>query len=59
MEILKIRDKETGKWISVPAIVGPPGHTPQRGVDYYTEADQQAIVNAVVASLPNGDEVSY
>lgn len=38
---------------------GADGYTPQKGVDYYTEADKQEMVNAVLAALPNGDEVSY
>lgn len=32
---------------------------PIRGVDYWTESDKQAIIDAVVATLPNGDEVAY
>ena len=32
---------------------------PIKGVDYFTDADMDAIVAAVVAILPNGDEVSY
>ena len=38
---------------------GADGYTPQRGVDYWTAEDQQAIVSQVLASLPSGDEVSY
>ena len=38
---------------------GQNGSTPQRGVDYWTAEDQQTIVDAVIAGLPNGDEVSY
>lgn len=38
---------------------GADGYTPQKGVDYYTEADKQEMVSAVLAELPNGDEVSY
>ena len=38
---------------------GAAGHTPVRGVDYWTAADQQTIVDAVLAALPDGDEVSY
>lgn len=38
---------------------GADGKTPVKGVDYYTEADKQEMVNAVLAALPNGDEVSY
>ena len=38
---------------------GTDGYTPQRGVDYWTAEDQQTIVDAVLAALPSGDEVSY
>lgn len=38
---------------------GADGHTPQRGVDYWTAEDQKAIVDQVLAALPDGDEVSY
>lgn len=38
---------------------GEPGYTPQKGVDYYTEADKADMVQAVLAALPDGDEVSY
>lgn len=31
---------------------GPPGKTPQRGVDYWTEADKTEIVEATLAALP-------
>lgn len=32
---------------------------PVLGVDYFTEKDKQEIVDSVLDSLPNGDEVSY
>lgn len=38
---------------------GADGKTPIKGVDYYTETDKQEMVQAVIAALPNGDEVSY
>ena len=38
---------------------GADGYTPKRGVDYWTAADQQAIVDDVLAALPDGTEVSY
>ena len=38
---------------------GADGYTPQRGVDYWTTADQQQIVQDVLAALPDGDEVNY
>lgn len=34
---------------------GPAGYTPVRGTDYWTSADQTAIVNAVLAALPYYD----
>ena len=38
---------------------GTPGKTPVRGMDYWTAADKQEIVNSVIAALPDGTEVSY
>ena len=38
---------------------GKNGKTPVRGTDYWTEADKQEMVNAVLAALPDGTEVSY
>ena len=38
---------------------GADGHTPVKGVDYFTDADKTELVNAVLAAIPNGDEVSY
>lgn len=38
---------------------GPAGHTPVKGMDYWTAADKQEIVNSVMAALPDGTEVSY
>lgn len=37
---------------------GPAGYTPQRGVDYWTAADQAQIVQDVLAALPEAEEVS-
>ena len=38
---------------------GADGHTPVKGTDYWTAADKQEIVSAVLAALPDGTEVSY
>lgn len=43
---------------------GPAGYTPVRGTDYWTEADQQAIIEAVLAQVPtatypDGEEVAW
>lgn len=35
------------------------GHTPVKGMDYWTAADKQEIVSAVLEALPDGTEVSY
>lgn len=38
---------------------GADGYTPVKGTDYFTEEDKTELVNAVLAAIPNGDEVSY
>jgi hypothetical protein len=38
---------------------GTNGYTPIKGVDYFTEDDKVQLVNAVLDSLNNADEVSY
>lgn len=38
---------------------GTDGYTPIKGIDYYTEADKNEIVELVLDAIPNGDEVSY
>lgn len=55
MAILRIRDAE-GNVQEIPVIKGD---TPVKGEDYFTEDDKTELVNAVLAALPNGDEVSY
>lgn len=58
MSRLYVRGSD-GKFIPVSAIKGADGYTPKKGVDYYTEADKTEMVDAVLAAMPNGDEVSY
>lgn len=38
---------------------GEDGYTPQKGVDYYTEADKNEVVTAVLAALPTWEGGSY
>lgn len=38
---------------------GAAGKTPEKGVDYYTEADKTEMVNAVLAALPAWEGGSY
>lgn len=38
---------------------GESGYTPVRGVDYWTSADQQYIINEVLSQIPDYEEVSF
>ena len=38
---------------------GVDGYTPQKGVDYFTEADKQELVQDVLNALPNAEEVEF
>lgn len=38
---------------------GPAGTTPVRGTDYWTDADKQEIINAVLTALPAAEEASF
>jgi hypothetical protein len=58
LPILKIKD-ENGIWHDIPALIGPKGETPILGVDYWTEADKQYIINEVLAALPIAEESEF
>ena len=36
-------------------LIGPAGHTPEKGVDYYTEEDKQELIAAVRDEVPTPD----
>ena len=69
MEILKIRNSSTGEWASIPAIKGDKGekgdkgdkgengYTPVKGVDYFTDADKQELIQDILSALPKTEEV--
>lgn len=38
---------------------GTNGKTPVKGTDYFTQADKEEFVQAVLAALPNGDTEAY
>ena len=38
---------------------GVDGYTPVKGVDYFTEDEVSEMVQAVLAAIPDGDEVNY
>ena len=74
MNILKIRNDANSPWTDIVALVGPAGqtgqtgpqgpvgpagYTPIKGTDYWTDTDKQEIINAVIASFTDGNEVSY
>lgn len=51
-----------GKVVGATGAKGNPGtngHTPVRGEDYWTTADQQAMVEAVLNALPIGEEAVF
>ena len=53
---------EDGFSVTIIGGVGPQGakgDSPVRGRDYWTEADQAAIINAVLAGLPVAEGVSF
>ena len=57
MAILKIKD-ENGNIIEVPALKGDKGDTPQRGVDYWTDADKaeiQTYIDQQLGVIENGN----
>ena len=43
----------------IPGNDGADGYTPQKGVDYWTEADRTQMVSDVLAALPNASGVSF
>lgn len=47
--VLYIRNV-SGMFVEVPALKGTDGHTPRRGIDYWTEADEQQMRDAVNAA---------
>lgn len=54
--------KESGDFKGDPGQPGTPGedgHTPEKGVDYWTEQDKAEMVNDVLAALPNASGVSF
>lgn len=50
MSVLKIKN-ENGEWVEITTIQGPAGHTPVKGVDYFTEAEVNEF-KQTIANLP-------
>lgn len=50
---------ETDTGVKAQGEDGEPGDTPQKGVDYWTEADKTEMVNDVLAALPAWEGGSY
>lgn len=48
--ILRIKN-ENGEWVEVIALKGEDGKVPVKGVDYYTEAERQALIAEIKNSL--------
>ena len=47
------------KGLSNPAPVNIKGKTPEKGTDYFTEADKQELVTMVLGALPIAEEASF
>lgn len=45
--------------VYLPGKPGAAGHTPVRGVDYFTPDDIEAMVDAVAARFEDGDKEAY
>lgn len=43
----------------IQGVQGDSGYTPIRGVDYFTESDIAAMVDAVAARFEDGDKEAY
>ena len=50
---------ETDTGVKAQGEDGEPGYTPQKGVDYWTEADKAEMVNDVLAAMPTWEGGSY
>lgn len=48
----------TQGWVNNGQLQGPAGYTPVRGTDYWTAADQQAVIDAVLSALPAAEGVN-
>lgn len=45
------------EWLE--SLNGADGHTPAKGVDYFTEADKTELVNEVINALPKAESEVY
>lgn len=51
--------KASGEFDGKPGEKGDPGKTPEKGTDYFTDADKNEMVNAVLSALPTWTGGSY
>lgn len=58
MSVLYVRD-ESGNLVPITTIKGQDGHTPEKGIDYFTENDKDDMVQAVLSALPDYREVKH
>lgn len=58
MSVMYIRD-EAGNFVPIKTIKAKDGVTPERGKDYWTDADQQQIVQDVLSALPTWTGGAY
>lgn len=54
-----VKAEESGAFKGEPGKPGKDGHTPQKGVDYWTPTDKAELVAETLAALPDASEVGY
>lgn len=51
MYILKVRENANSPWQTIDVLVGPAGHTPIKGTDYFTQED----IDYIIAEIEKGN----
>lgn len=57
LPVLKVRDGN-GNVYTIPAIVGPPGPKPVKGVDYWTEEDKAELSDYVAEAVTEAKQAA-
>lgn len=71
MGFMKYRSSPDEEWKEIYALQGEPGkdgpqgepgvpgYTPQRGTDYWTDADKEEIINDILTTLPLAEGAEF
>lgn len=58
MGFIKYRSSPEAEWQEIYSIKGDPGYSPVKGVDYYTEAEKEELINEVQKNLGESIDLS-